>query len=89
MKPLGLNDNVALLAVLKCAAEPSVHGGSHHSSSSASLSNLPDSQARVSERRLAPKMVVGNTHLLFNPRRGDIKVWCILDHGVILLLLVH
>lgn len=71
MKPLGLNDNVALLVVLRCVQEPSAHGGP--------LLDVPvnpaaDPQGHNSERRSAPKVVVGNTHLLFNPRRGDVKV---------------
>ena len=70
MRDHGLRDNVALLVLLEQIAGPQQQGwhwgtGRAKQNGSAGAPDQP------------PALLVGNTHLLFNPRRGDIKV-CVL-----------
>ena len=70
MRDHGLRDNVALLVLLEQTAGPqqqSWQWGTGRAEKSRSTEG-PDQP---------PALLVGNTHLLFNPRRGDIKV-CVL-----------
>lgn len=60
MRRFGLKDNVALLVLLAPLLPP-----------------LPGSEAEEGTPTAdpsAPALLIGNTHLLFNPKRGDIKV---------------
>ena len=60
MRSFGLKDNVALLVLLApVLASPPGSGAA---------------AARAAADPAAPALLVGNTHLLFNPKRGDIKV---------------
>ena len=70
MRDHGLRDNVALLVLLEQTAGPPQQDwqwGSGRAEQNGSTGG-PDQP---------PALLVGNTHLLFNPRRGDIKV-CVL-----------
>lgn len=64
MRRLGLKDNVALLTVLL----PLTNGLLLQNGAGSSSQRMNQSGRHV------PALLVGNTHLLFNPRRGDIKV---------------
>lgn len=68
MRSFGLKDNVALLVLLApVLATPS---------GTPVLATPPGPAAagRFTADPSAPALLVGNTHLLFNPKRGDIKV---------------
>ena len=67
MRDHGLRDNVALLVLLEQTAGPQHQDwqwGTGRAEQNESTGG-PDQP---------PALLVGNTHLLFNPRRGDIKV---------------
>jgi len=60
MRRFGLKDNVALLVLLAPLLAP--------------LPGSETEEARPIADPSAPALLIGNTHLLFNPKRGDIKV---------------
>ena len=67
MRDHGLRDNVALLVLLEQTAGPQ-HQDWQWGTGRAEQNGSTGGPDRP------PALLVGNTHLLFNPRRGDIKV---------------
>lgn len=70
MRDHGLKDNVALLVLLEPKAGPQQgewqwDTGKRQKAQKAGSGSAADAP---------PALLVGNTHLLFNPKRGDIKV---------------
>ena len=72
---LGLKDNVAQVATFelrRSCARAIVGGGGVPASGE--TSRIDASAQPSPSRSLTPRVVVGNVHVLFNPRRGDIKL---------------
>ena len=74
MRDHGLRDNVALLVLLEQAAGPQQQEWQWDTGRAKQKGSTQDPV-------LPPALLVGNTHLLFNPRRGDIKVCRLMTPG--------
>ena len=67
MQKYGLKDNVGLIVILR-ARTASLQAASPPTG----LSYAPEPPPATAHQ--GPAVAIANTHLLFNPRRGDIKV---------------